>query len=191
MGWLFTSKAGPRGQAETLEFFKREFAPREGSGGVVDCAIAANTAYLVYQHSDGERYAVVCLLSRRDGSFGYKDMDEGMGPFEANCPARILNQLSPTASIFSEGNSREYARTWRAKCRVNIDKRAEFRKLKARMTDGVTIKLPEAITFSGGQSEDTFKVVAQPGRRRDLFRSKTVGLCRIPARLLQEAEVVS
>jgi hypothetical protein len=60
--------------------------------------------------------AIVCLVRYnprdRDGYvFGYKDMDEGMGPCEAECPEAILDLLTPT--------DRPYALAWRARSREN------------------------------------------------------------------------
>lgn len=42
-------------------------------------------------------------------NFGYKDMDETMGPYCYDCPKSILDLLTPTDS--------EYANEWRHKCR--------------------------------------------------------------------------
>src|SRR3546814_19605923 len=69
----------------------------------------------------GEIFAIVCLVRwnprAKDGYiFGYKDMDETMGPCEADCPARILDLLTPT--------DKEYAREWRARCCANLARRA-------------------------------------------------------------------
>jgi len=48
-----------------------------------------------------EVFAVICLVryNPRDAEgdvFGYKDMTEHMGPCEAECPAAILDLLTPT-----------------------------------------------------------------------------------------------
>ena len=43
---------------------------------------------------------------------GYKDMEESMGPYECDCPALILDLLTPT--------DRDYALHWRARCSENI-----------------------------------------------------------------------
>lgn len=46
-------------------------------------------------------------------NFSYKDMDETMLPYEYNCPASILDLLSPTDN--------ELATEWRNRCRANIE----------------------------------------------------------------------
>ena len=58
-------------------------------------------------------------------NFSYKDMDETCGPFECDCPASILNLLTPTDN--------EYAKEWRRRCRENIDDK----KIKAKNPDAL------------------------------------------------------
>jgi hypothetical protein len=45
-------------------------------------------------------------------NFGYKDMDESAGPYQAECPERILKLLTPTTS--------QYAQQWRDACWAKI-----------------------------------------------------------------------
>lgn len=61
--------------------------------------------------------AVVCLTStnmKDYTNFGYKDMDETMGPGPSNCPKSILDLLTPTDS--------EWANEWRDRCRKNLER---------------------------------------------------------------------
>lgn len=88
--------------------------------------VRLNTLYAAVERLDkrtGEREvgAVVILLkyTRDYFNFGYKDMGEEMGPYEAHCPASILDKLTPTDS--------EYANEWRAKCRENLVARKPWR----------------------------------------------------------------
>lgn len=53
-------------------------------------------------------YAIVALTESRAGEFGYKDMDDTMGPCEARCPVQILALLSPTKN--------DLANKWRERC---------------------------------------------------------------------------
>src|SRR3546814_15426838 len=59
-------------------------------------------------------------------------LTENMGPCEADCPAAILDLLSPT--------EHEYALDWRARCRANLAHRAR------KLADGDRIRLPEPVT---------------------------------------------
>lgn len=64
-----------------------------------------------------ETFAVVCLThtdSKSYWNFGYKDMDETMGPGEHDCPKGILDLLTPTDS--------EWANEWRRLCREKIER---------------------------------------------------------------------
>lgn len=68
--------------------------------------------------------AVVCLTcgrTRWDGTaWGYKDMDETMGPYSYDCPAAILDMLSPTDNPTSNG--------WRQACREHAAEKAARRR---------------------------------------------------------------
>jgi hypothetical protein len=104
MGWTyFQAPAGKR----SLEILRGEwpslrFIDAEQIGSTVYAAVSTSKA-------PADVFALVVLIDRRNGQFGYKDMDEGMGPYECQCPARILDKLSATAN--------SYALEWRAKCR--------------------------------------------------------------------------
>lgn len=57
-------------------------------------------------------FAAVFLTKYDQGCFGYKDMDETMGPREAKAPVSLLNMLSDLVDPDS------YAHGWRQKCRA-------------------------------------------------------------------------
>lgn len=63
---------------------------------------------------DGERFAVVVLVNRRDGMVYTKVMTEDMGPYDHAFPLAFLDLLSPTDSEFAL-NWRERVRTHHAK----------------------------------------------------------------------------
>lgn len=118
MGWSYTTK--PRGQS-VFQFFSdhwnREDKDGKGSFKVLDCAVKGRTAYMACETIiDGVRqvFAAVCLISYSKNvyNFGYKDMDESMGPYDCHCPASILEQLTPTTN--------QYAVEWREKCKKNL-----------------------------------------------------------------------
>lgn len=107
---------------------------------LLDMAIVKlKTCYAAVERIDGDTgertvWAAVILLhygaTKHDShDFGYKDMDETMGPNESECPARILDLLTPTDS--------EYANGWRARCRASIAKRH----MAAHLATGSVIKL--------------------------------------------------
>lgn len=79
-----------------------------------------NGEYIYEQIPENERttFAVVFLTStdmKDYYNFAYKDMDEGCGPCQCECPKGILDLLSPTDS--------KWANDWRQACYENITKK--------------------------------------------------------------------
>lgn len=73
--------------------------------------------------SEQHVFAAVLLTSTDVQSFynfGYKDMDETMGPGPVDCPIGILNLLSPTDN--------EYANAWRECCRQRASEKKAMKK---------------------------------------------------------------
>jgi len=80
---------------------------------VLKSAMVGSTYYAAVKVKEtGKVFAAVFLTkvnSRETCNFGYKDMEESMGPNEAKCPLSILNLLTKTDN--------EIALEWRARCR--------------------------------------------------------------------------
>jgi hypothetical protein len=103
----------------------------------------------------GPVFAVVCLVrwNPRDKEgyvFAFKDMDETMGPCEAECPERILNLLGPTDD--------EHALDWRRRCLAALRRRGR------RIENGMRIRLGSPLRFTDGHEGDEF-IVEKNGRR--------------------------
>jgi len=91
----------------------------------LDIAMKINVAYAAVETIDkatGNRevWAAVFMMKYIPGdsdsyNWGYKDLTEACGPVDADCPARILDLLTPT--------DHEYAIEWRARCRAALEKR--------------------------------------------------------------------
>jgi hypothetical protein len=177
MGWTFTNK--PKGQT-VKDFFEKEFT-NDGKTGVLDCAVVnRNVAYLAYKSfKDGHVFAIVCLLQYRPHdyyyNFGYKDMDESMGPLEHDCPERILNLLSPP--------SPGYATEWRGRCIANLEKKQSQPKVKK----GNTIMFSTPLSFCNGVTESVF-IVLNP--RSSIFTGYGGGRFRIPNWKKHEYKVI-
>ena len=105
-------------------------------------------------------------------TFGYKGMDESMGPCEADCPAPILDLLTAT--------DRPHAVEWRARCRANLTARAAMT-AKPTPRPGQTMLFDTPLHLSNGLDVDRFEVVAHGNSgRKLLFRELCTGaLCRI------------
>jgi hypothetical protein len=120
----------------------------------------------------GERsvVAIICLVDynprNRDGHlFGYKDMDETFGACEVDCPAAILDLLTPTDS--------KWANEWRQSCRARL--------AKPKPRAGQTLVLATPLKFSDGETLARFHVVEKTWRNRKklVFRGDNGGDYRI------------
>lgn len=154
MGWLYMQSlsgySGPRQYLDAQFTFTRP----ELTSKVLRSALVGMRVYYAavehVRHEKGERivFAAVCLVrynprDREGYIFGYKDMDETVGPNEADCPEPILDLLTPTAY--------PYASAWRARCRENL---ATRRTLAAKPSPrpGQTIVFDQPLSFSNGCS---------------------------------------
>ena len=64
-------------------------------------------------------YAEVFLYSIKDREISFKGLTEFSGPYNYNCPKKILKMLSPTDDI--------YALEWRRKCSLSLKKGQEYK----------------------------------------------------------------
>jgi len=117
MGWLYMKSlnghAGPREYLDAQFTFERS----DGVSKVLRSELVGNSVYYaaveqtILETGAHEVFALICLVAydprdREGYIFGYKDIVEGMGPYESNCPVAILDLLTPT--------DRPYALQWRA-----------------------------------------------------------------------------
>lgn len=122
-----------------------------------------------YVHTgQSEVWAAVILTKVDKGDWGYKDMEESMGPNEANAPISLIKLLDPTDN--------EYAMKWRERCVLNA--KARSRKPKG------PFKTKEPLNF-GTFTAQHFEKVNIP-RRRGLYRALDANnqLVRLSARHL-------
>jgi hypothetical protein len=159
---------------------------------VLDSAIVGTTYYAAVRRTMPDHkpyvFATVILFRNPKSGFGYKDLDESMGPCEVACPLRILNKLSPIEDMPGGLATHEYADQWRENVRLYHRARAEQTKVAKSFKEGDKIKLPSPLSFRGIQ-EDTFTITGYRHRGKNLtaYLSDRVGLCRIPQRLLDGA----
>jgi hypothetical protein len=93
-----------------------------------------------------------------------------MGPFQYDCPERILKLLTPT--------SNEYAQNWRNKCWENIKRK----KARPKLTKGLRIRFAEPIKFNIFGSQQEFVVI---DARRGIFESPNAcGTFKIPRKII-------
>lgn len=164
MGWLYLHRDSmgydsPKAYLDAQFTYSRTLEDGATRGmQVLDSACVQNrvwygAAQIIDDGKPGDIVAIVCLVrwnprDRENLHFGYKDMDETMGPCEAGCPERILKLLTPT--------THEHALDWRRRCLARLRKRA--RKLE----EGMRIRFASPMTFTDGHVGAEF-IVAKRG----------------------------
>lgn len=156
MGWLIGSRPADSVKEHMDAKFVWEtdsIVTRVLSSAVVN--IREYYAAVERKHKDTgktEVFAVVCKLYSSRTEFGYKDMDESVGPALRKCPQRILELLTEPYN--------DYAREWRDACWANIKQRALVPKLEA----GLELRFNPPVKFSSGRAVAFLKVVAARGQ---------------------------
>ncbi len=170
MGWLFMSSLG--GHSGPREYLDAEFTcERLGrSSKVLRSALVRMRTYyaaveVLTEGSEREVWACVCLVKynprdREGYIFGYKSMEESLGPCEIECPIAILDLLTPTDN--------DYAVKWRSSCREGAAARAA----KPKLRHGQLITFAAPIRFADGRTHQTLRVdIDDRYNRRIRFRS--------------------
>lgn len=112
MGWLWMDKpANVKAYLDKTCTWETETAVNR----VLRSALVSMSEYYAAvettEKSTGERkvWAAAFMVKFAKGEFGYKDMDESVGPYTNRCPEKILDLLTPTEY--------PHAMVWRHKCR--------------------------------------------------------------------------
>jgi hypothetical protein len=168
MGWLYMSSM--KGHKTPKEYLDHQFTHQSEAFTykVLDSAVVSMKRYYAAVERveiAGGASAVICViclvnfnLRDKEGMiFGYKDMDETWGVYETDCPARILDLLTPTDS--------ERAIKWRAECRQRL--------ARVLPKGGQTIVLKTPMQFNDKTTQSRFTVVERQvrGRKKLFFAS--------------------
>lgn len=156
MGWDFSHREPGM---TTRAYFEREFSHGQSDAKTefVGTAMVGSTFYAAVRDlASNEVFALVCLTQRQRGyyNFGYKSMDEGMGPDAAEMPSKILDLLTPTDS--------DWANEWRSRCRRNAQKAIDA----AALQRGDIIRLSRPVQFSNYYEGVIFFLVHDAGAGR-------------------------
>jgi hypothetical protein len=127
MGWLFNNY--PTSKKDFIAQVLRDYNGdnERCSYKVLAKAIKGNCLWMVCEvtpkTADAKtvRYIELCLIDRHDGCWGFKNMDEGMGPYYFSCPLAYLDMAPPpeTSSTF---NWRERVRAYHAERSAKVEK---------------------------------------------------------------------
>jgi len=153
MGWTFFHDTGETvGQICTREF--QSDNPGVVKFSVVDQSTRGSVWYAIGRIDRPNEapvfYGLVWLTSRKQGEFGYKDMDESCGPYYWDMPKRLLDQLDKLAP-----NPPGCALDWRARCRAKL---ADKRKNNRIFTPGQLVQF--------GSTGRVYELISPAGPRR-------------------------
>lgn len=193
MGWLSMPIASMGGHTSPKQYLDAQFTYERAATDdlpfhgyrVLESACPGNRVYyaaLERYDSTGtqEVSAVVCLVrwnpKSADGYvFAYKDMSEGMGPFEAGCPLRILDRLSSS----NDPNALD----WRRRCHAAVRRRSR------KLPDGALIRFPEPVAFSDGNRHEVMRVKRE-GTKIILTSREGAGRYRVSNLLDRKFEIL-
>ena len=192
MGWTFTHRE--KG-VTNLDWFREQWCPSEPDR-LIDMATVGGAfkgvafgAYRSSAFADGiERVIGIVALTQWVPNdyynFGWKEIDEGQGPCEDNCPERIFNLLTPLPADQEDPSvDGNWAAQWRQRVEANIAKK----KAEPKVKPGTKIRFP-SWRYTGGD----YGIVEYVGGRRgqNLFRTSR-GMVRFRGWRTGPYEVVS
>lgn len=193
MGWMFCRKVPGYTPLDYMKGCFTSSDPARAKYEVVDHSFTSTAGYVAVQYTNFEKgwqpyiFAAVMLIDQSGGEFGYKDMDESMGPVQSDCPARILNLLTPLEDIERiTGRSQGYAVEWRKRCRDNLAAKRPP-KLPVKITEGTVATWPTPLKFGDGVERTRFTATLR-GTKKVRWRADDGVLCQIPQRLLALAQ---
>jgi hypothetical protein len=138
----------------------------------LDGARVGNTVYVAVRSTDkatGRTFVfagVILISNTKKHGFGYKDMDEAMGPCECDCPDRIMRLLSPISEIPYPS----YSADWRARVAARKNAKRQQRERYKLLRVGSVVTLPTPVRFRSGDIASKF-CVAYFRRKTPIFVS--------------------
>ena len=136
MGWTFPYGASRRDVIEELT--REQSTPLRVFRTLKKC-FRGNTMYALHESVPVEgpptRFLVVYLLQRSGGDWGYKDIEESMGPYYYDCPVSYLDAATEPTS--------DSAREWRAEVRAQAAVRASKKPRKGETWTLVGCRIPQ------------------------------------------------
>jgi hypothetical protein len=202
MGWTFFHK--PKG-IKAVDAIKGEFSA-ESAKNIVATSATREAVFIVKQYHEPDskvyvpdaggmiRALLVFKISVRpkdEYNFGYKDMEESMGPYGCPAPLSIIAQCSELQDPIGplpEYSSLKSARNYRE----GSAKAAANKALKRKLKPGNKVTLAEPGNWGGVKCQRfTVEVCRLRGRKglSTVFRAENGMLCGVSARLLEGATV--
>jgi Domain of unknown function (DUF6927) len=192
MGWLYQNDPVDDPVAELTARFTNDGHTRTWLA--LAAARVANTVYMAVKSTDkatGESYvfaAVILISNSKKHGFGYKDMDESVGPCQCDCPDRIMRLLTPISDLPNPG----YAADWRARVEARKNAKRQQRERRQSLRIGSIVTLRTAASFRGGYTASQFRVAYFWGRT-PVFEAgdPPTFRCRLTAAMLAAATIAA
>jgi hypothetical protein len=173
MGWSYNTRK------QSKESFVHEIIMGFSNNALVLAhSVRGNNLWVLVKPSDADPIICLFLMSSDKGCWGYKSMDESMGPYYYNCPLTFLDR-SPEPHGCNI-NHMDSGRTWRDYVRDHYKELSNRDKPKV----GDTVKLdPEK--YPGYQQ--SYRVTDNLGRKGLLLD----GYLRLKCYQIRHAKVIS
>lgn len=155
MGWSF--KVHDSGQTKA-EFMKELIQLCTDSDyETLRHSVRGNTLWMVVRHKIKDHRAILCFLisKQRNGGWGYKDLDETMGPCEVSCPLAFLDMVPDPGS---------YATEWRARVRAWHSAQKIKRTRAATLVPGMRVRLVTGVLIGGYKIDYPVTITGVDGR---------------------------
>lgn len=137
---------------DSKEALVRHLMEEQSSWNVVSKSLVGNHLWAVLELKEpreglAPRFIFLALLACDKGEWGYKDMEESMGPCETDCPLKYLDMVPDPGG---------YATEWRAKVLASRDQKRDKQSLIKSLRPGMKLKLidgcrPPAITVASAK----------------------------------------
>jgi hypothetical protein len=185
MGWTFT----PGLERSALQYFIRNTIEKQETENMIFETIAhcrrGTNLWTVMQSTNKKtneivKFVVLYLLSwNKENGWGYKDIDEGMGPCEINCPISYLNMTE-------DQKHNQYSTEWRKRVREYYDnKRTSISNLKNKFNNKGNGK---CILSLKGSTVDEVEIITIGKRIQGKYNGF---IYTIPRRMIGEARIQS
>lgn len=172
MGWSFACSPSFKKADQVAEFRGGNF----WAAGikVLDDAVVGNNYWALLERPDGQKTIALNMMrgGGRNEGWGYKGLDETMGPYQFNCPLRLIDAASNPAN--------DNAAEWRKQVREYWARQKERRAGSLKPRAGMVVE------YGGKQ----YVLRAPAGPRRGWQVDCGGCLYRMNARQLAQAKVV-
>lgn len=171
MGWYYTH--GATRKDVIAELTPAEVSGPEGLFRTLRHCCRGNTLYALHEtvKTDGSstKWLSVYLLQHSNSGWGYKPIEESMGPYHYDCPLSYLDEATAPVS--------EIAADWREKVRLFAAQKAKQNAKRPAVGEVWSCK---------GETCKRIRIAKVEGRRIEAFNLTGGGYYRIPKKLLGE-----